>query len=216
VIARLQKLPRNRSAVLGINIGKNKATELEHAVADYVELFRKLKDYGDYFVLNVSSPNTPELRKLQEPGRLTELFEAIAAENDLHKPVMVKLAPDLSPEELRASVDAALSCSVAGFIVSNTTFGREGLSRAVEFQGGLSGAPLFKKALGCVKAVAEVCAGQVPIIGVGGISSAHDTEQMLEAGASLVQLYSAMVFEGPGLPARILRGLGGGSTRVSV
>jgi dihydroorotate dehydrogenase len=205
VLERLRPLAaKPRRSILGVNIGKNKVVAIDQAVDDYVSLFNKVSSYGDYFVLNVSSPNTPELRKLQEPERLKALFSAIKNANVLGKPVLVKLAPDLSQQDLQQSVETVLACGVSGLIVSNTTSSREGLSMAVTYQGGLSGLPLFAKALGCVRLVSDVAAGAVPIIGVGGISTPEHVSMMLEAGASLVQLYTGMVYEGPGLVKKLI------------
>lgn len=144
----LGSLPPERfDSVLGINIGKTKAVPIEEAELDYLRSFERLKEFGKYFVLNVSSPNTPELRKLQEPERLLALFKKVAEANDGDKPILVKLAPDLTDQELKEALDVCMSAGVAGVIATNTTFSRDRLSVETEEIGGLSGAPLRERSL---------------------------------------------------------------------
>ena len=194
------------SSPIGINIGKSKVTPIEGAVEDYLESMEALKDCADYVAVNVSSPNTPGLRTLQEAKPLNKLLTALveAAES---KPVLLKLAPDLEIKPLKQAVDTALSAGCAGLIVANTTLSREGLPQGKYPEGGLSGAPLRKKSLAMLKAVSKMTKGEVPLISVGGILTAEDARERLEEGASLVQVYTGYVYEGPCLPSRICRGL---------
>jgi len=165
-----------------------------------------LKLCADYFAVNVSSPNTPGLRSLQEAKPLKKLLTALVDAAD-SKPVLLKLAPDLELKPLKQAVDTALSSGCAGLIVTNTTLSREGLPGGDYPPGGMSGAPLKKRALAILKAVSKMTKGKVPLIAVGGIFSAEDARERLEEGASLVQVYTGYIYEGPGLPARICRGL---------
>lgn len=196
---------------LGINIGKSKVAALEQASEDYLTSFRKLRHYGDYFVLNVSSPNTPELRKLQEPERLAALFSVCReclCEGAQPKPLLVKIAPDLSWQEIDDILDVSERCGVSGIIATNTTLSREGLAqRWRDERGGLSGPPLRARAREVVAYLFRRTQGKLPIVGVGGVSSASDVLSMIRAGASVVQLYTALVYEGPGVARTILREL---------
>jgi dihydroorotate dehydrogenase len=189
---------------LGVNIGKTKIAE--DAAADYVSTFARVAPYADYVVVNISSPNTPGLRDLQERDALEMLVTRLAAANrvqELAKPILVKIAPDLDPGALEAIVGIARDHDVAGLIVANTTVGRAGAtSSLVEESGGMSGAPLRDLADDVLRRAHAVVDG-LPIIGVGGIFSAQDAWRKILAGASLVQVYTGLVYEGAGLPRRI-------------
>jgi len=204
---RLREVYHAVDTVLGVNIGKTKIVPIDEALADYQATFSRVREFAEYFVLNVSSPNTPELRKLQERGRLTALLRGIQDINPAKKPLLVKIAPDLSWSEID---DILLCCSdaaVSGIIATNTTFAREGLSVATKEQGGLSGAPLHARAVEVVRYIATHTEGRLPIVGVGGIFSSRDVLDFLFAGATLVQLYTALIYRGPGVVAAINRGL---------
>ncbi|MBX7138760.1 MAG: quinone-dependent dihydroorotate dehydrogenase [Oligoflexia bacterium] len=198
-----QARARHPRAVFGVNFGKSKTTEIDHAAADYLECLEGLGGLADFFVVNVSSPNTPELRRLQEPARLRALLLSLSSKNPENRPILVKLAPDLSPLELRQALECCLQSRIAGVVATNTTLSREGLKTITSEAGGLSGRPLFPKALQRVKEIAQITAGQIPIIGVGGISSGADAIEMMRAGASLVQVYTGLIYEGPFLIRKI-------------
>ncbi len=206
-------------APLGISIGKSKRAPLERAEEDYLRSFRLLFDYGAYFAVNVSSPNTPGLRALQERTHLRSLLIALQSENrrlaherdTRPRPILVKLAPDLAEPALAEALEVCAETGVAGIIATNTTICRDGLApadraRAAE-SGGLSGRPLHPLALRVVRFVARESSGRLPIIGVGGIFDLDDARRMFDAGATLLQVYTGLVYEGPGLPGRICRGL---------
>jgi dihydroorotate dehydrogenase len=192
---------------LGISLGKSKVTPLGDAVGDYVTSLRALKSFGDYFAVNVSSPNTPGLRTLQDAGQLSTLLEALKAETAA--PILVKIAPDLEDPAIAQLIEVCLAAGIAGLIATNTTLARGGLTSGDQAlaseAGGLSGRPLTARAREVVAFVAKETGGSLPIIGVGGISSADDATAMVDAGASLVQLYSGLIFSGPGLVRRINR-----------
>lgn len=192
---------------VGINLGKSRVTALEDAAADYAESFRDLRAFGDYFVVNVSSPNTPGLRELQAAGHLREILRALARENAAGKPVLVKVAPDLADDDIDAIVAAGEEEGAAGWIATNTTLDHRPVPPDRDQQGGLSGEPLRRRSTEVVRRVASI-AGR-PVIGVGGIGSAESAREKLDAGASLVQIYTALVYQGPMLPRRIARGLQG-------
>lgn len=191
---------------VGINLGKSKATALEQAALDYAESFRHLREYGDYFVVNVSSPNTPGLRDLQAAGHLRDILRALGSENMSGKPVLVKIAPDLSDDDIRQVVDAGEDAGAAGWVATNTTLDHSSVPPGRDQQGGLSGEPLRARATAVVRLVASVASR--PVIGVGGIASAADAADKIGAGAQLVQIYTGLVYGGPGLPRRVERGLG--------
>jgi dihydroorotate dehydrogenase len=204
------------SPPLGINLGKSKITPLEDAAADYLESFRLLKPYGDYFVINVSSPNTPGLRSLQATAQLEPILAALQAENLDRKPLLIKISPDLAWEDIGAIVSLAQPYDLAGIIATNTTIQRQGLQtgtvtatgHAVTAEaGGLSGAPLRQRSTEIIRYIWNQTQGQLPIIGVGGIFTATDAWEKLTAGASLVQIYTGWLYEGPGLVRQILTGL---------
>jgi dihydroorotate dehydrogenase len=211
--ARLAALPRAaRLGPVGVNVGKNKTTPNEDAASDYLACIDRLHAHADYLVVNISSPNTPGLRQLQEADALDRLLRACVArlaERAPGKPLLVKLAPDLSTEALDEAVDVAIAAGVAGIIATNTTLSRagvEGHPRAAE-QGGLSGAPLERLATAVVRRCAARAAGRVPVVGAGGVMSAEDAYAKIRAGASLVQVYTGLVYGGPGFVKRINEGL---------
>ena len=201
--AKLRLLKRDHQLIIGGNIGKNKVTPNEQAVNDYLTCFDTLFEVVDYFVVNVSSPNTPNLRDLQEKAPLLALLKTLQERNRSYpssKPILLKIAPDLSESQLKEIVEIVDEAQIAGIIATNTTISREGLrSKDRAENGGLSGAPLTKRALEVVRFLAKESDGRFPIIGVGGIMSAKDALDQLDAGASLVQLYSGFIYEGPKL-----------------
>jgi dihydroorotate dehydrogenase len=211
--ARLAALPREaRLGPVGVNVGKNKVTPNEDAASDYLACIDRLHAHADYLVVNISSPNTPGLRQLQEADALRRLLRACVArlaERAPGKPLLVKLAPDLAPEALDEAVEVAIGAGVAGIIATNTTLSRagvEGHPRAGE-QGGLSGAPLERLATAVVRRCAERAAGRVPIVGAGGVMTAEDAYRKIRAGASLVQVYTGLIYGGPGFVKRLNEGL---------
>jgi len=216
---RLQALSaRPRGYVLGVSLGKQKETPLEEAAADYVAVMRAVYNHADYLAVNISSPNTPGLRALQGGRYLEGLLAALMAESRILatsaggalKPLWVKIAPDLGWDELDEVLTALTAAGVAGVIATNTTLAREGLrDRRQAEAGGLSGRPLRARSTELIAAIYRRTDGKLPIIGVGGIASASDAREKLDAGASVVQLYSSLVYAGPRLPGRILRGLAG-------
>lgn len=202
----IRKPPVHENGVLGVNLGKNKTSDDE--IADYQVGIQKLGPYADYLVINVSSPNTPGLRDLQQPEKLRRLLTAaMEARNALAKPVplLVKLAPDLNEEQLKDVAEAVVECGVDGLIVCNTTMSRPSsvTSPEKEEAGGLSGAPLKDISTEYIRTLYSLTNGNIPIIGVGGVASGQDAYEKLKAGASLVQIYSCMVYEGPGVVSRI-------------
>jgi dihydroorotate dehydrogenase len=213
VAARLRGIPRR--VPVGVNLGKNADTPLEQALDDYRAGLERLYDVGDYVVINVSSPNTPGLRDLQAHTQLPELLEGLQASNQAlararsmaPRPLWVKIAPDLEPGALDDIVEAAQSCALGGIIATNTTVGRVGLGTATRETGGLSGRPLRQRSTEVIRYLYARSHGRIPIIGVGGIFSAADAYEKICAGASLVQLYTGLIYRGPGLPHRINRGL---------
>src|SRR3569833_2802581 len=194
--------------IIGGNIGKNKVTPNEEAVNDYIKCFDRLLDVVDYFVVNVSSPNTPGLRALQEKEPLMHILGTLQkrnSKNGISRPILLKIAPDLSDEQLDDIVDIVIETKIAGLIATNTTVVREGLksSKYTDELGGLSGKPLTEHATQVISYLSKRSKGAFPIIGVGGIHSAQDAGDILKAGASLVQLYTGFIYEGPGLISRI-------------
>jgi dihydroorotate dehydrogenase len=199
-----------RSVVLGLNLGKNKDTPLENAVEDYLSLIKKFSALADYLAINISSPNTAGLRKLQEREMLESLLGAIAKERaarDARCPILVKIAPDLSDAELEDAIGVILTTGMDGVIATNTTLSREGLrSNSRAESGGLSGKPLTNLSNVVLSKVVKQVAGKVPVVGVGGISNPEDARRKLDLGATLVQLYTGMIYAGPGLVKDILTG----------
>lgn len=201
---------------IGVNLGKSKVTPLDQAVEDYLGSFRLLKNLGDYFVVNVSSPNTPGLRSLQTANQLGLILDALQQENQAHKPLLVKIAPDLEWEEIAAILAIAQAHHLSGIIATNTTIRREGLKTQTiqstgnsvnEEAGGLSGAPLRQRSTDVIQFIWQRTQGQLPIIGVGGIFTAEDAWEKITAGASLLQVYTGWIYEGPWMVRRILAGL---------
>jgi len=207
VEAAIERLKRNKGILIGGNIGKNKLTPNEEAVSDYVQCFEALFPHVDYFVVNVSSPNTPNLRALQDKEPLTHLLQTLKDLNHSKskpKPILLKIAPDLTEEQLVDIIDIITSVKIDGVIATNTTLSREGLySENKSEMGGLSGKPVIKKSTEVIRFLHEKSKNAFPIIGVGGIHSPEDAIEKLEAGASLVQLYTGFVYEGPGVVKRI-------------
>ncbi|MFT7581463.1 MAG: dihydroorotate dehydrogenase, partial [Myxococcota bacterium] len=214
VAGRLRRLLRS-DVIVGVNIGKNKDTPLEAASEDYVSLISQFAPLSDYLVVNISSPNTVGLRRLQARGALEGLIGTLVAHRNgltdrgqAHVPLLVKLSPDLDDRALDDALQVLLDTGVDGVVATNTTLGRDGLqSPARGEKGGLSGAPLTKRATEVIAKIAQRTHGKLPIIGVGGVASAHEARAKLDAGATLVQLYSGLIYEGPGLVRRILKGL---------
>jgi dihydroorotate dehydrogenase len=199
---RQQKLP----GPVGINIGANK--DSEDRIADYVLGVRAMEQYADYLTVNISSPNTPGLRALQDKSALDDLLAAVMAERAQGKSVFLKVAPDLEPADIDDISEISIKHGISALIVSNTTITRPSLnSRHAAQAGGLSGAPLRDLALQRLRDFRKSAGGQLALIGVGGISGAADAYTRIRAGASLVQIYSALVYEGPGLAAKINKGL---------
>lgn len=207
----VKRLRKNKGVLVGGNIGKNKVTPNEDAAEDYRICFEALYDYVDYFVVNVSSPNTPNLRALQDKEPLKKLLGGLQ-DHKLQaagkKPVLLKIAPDLTEGQLRDIVNIVEETGIAGVIATNTTISREGLkSPEKEEVGGLSGKPLKDRSTEVIRFLNRESKGSFPIIGVGGIHSPGDALEKLEAGASLVQVYTGFIYEGPGLVKRINKGL---------
>ena len=196
---------RDRSFIIGGNIGKNKVTPNENAVDDYIECFQGLHDLVDYFVVNVSSPNTPGLRELQDKEPLLRILNALKSENaklQNPKPILLKIAPDLTNSQLDDIVEIVAESKIEGIIATNTTISREGLNsdkNLLAEAGGLSGKPVRERSTEVIRYLHEKSNGSFPIIGVGGINSAQDAKEKLVAGASLVQIYTGLIYEGPAL-----------------
>lgn len=206
----------NFKGVLGINIGKNKDTPEENAKDDYLHCMRKVYDLATYITVNISSPNTPGLRSLQYGDALDELLCALKAEQTIlaekygkYVPVAVKIAPDLNKEEVESIADSLIKNNIDGVIATNTTLSREGVE-GLEFgaeQGGLSGQPVKDKSTEVIKLLSQALDNQLPIIGVGGIASSADANEKLKVGASLVQVYTGFIYQGPPLVKEIVNGL---------
>jgi len=190
---------------VGVNLGKSKVTPLEEADADYVTSFERLRAFGDYFVLNVSSPNTPGLRKLQDKAALESLLRTVQAANTTRLPLLLKIAPDLewsAIEEILALVELH---QLSGIIATNTTIDHSRVPEGRRQQGGLSGQPLKNRSLEVLRFI--TARTKLPVIGVGGIASADDAKVRLDAGAALVQIYTGLIYEGPGLVREIAKAL---------
>lgn len=213
MIKQLRK--RKTKVIIGGNIGKNKVTPNENAVNDYVICFNQLFDHVDYFAVNVSSPNTPNLRELQDKKPLTELLQTLMQENAKRaeqKPILLKIAPDLTHEQLDDIIEIVAQTKIAGVVATNTTITRNNLTYSQEHienigAGGLSGAPETSMSTEVIRYLHTKSQGAFPIIGVGGIMTADDAVEKLEAGASLVQLYSGFIYEGPALVGAICKRL---------
>ncbi|WP_230986521.1 quinone-dependent dihydroorotate dehydrogenase [Cohnella fermenti] len=213
--ARLAKL-KERRIPIAVNIGKNKVTPNENAADDYRECVRLLYAYGDFFVVNISSPNTPDLRKLQHGDELKLLLDAVkdemrkqaAAARGAEKPILVKIAPDNDETQLAYMAEAIKTSGMAGIIATNTTIGRDGLTHPnAKESGGLSGRPLTERSTEVVRSLYSLTEGKLPIIGSGGIFTARDAYDKIRAGASLVEVYTAMIYKGPGVVKEIAGGL---------
>jgi dihydroorotate dehydrogenase len=213
--ASLRKLS-NHSIPVAVNIGKNKATPNEQAEDDYRKCVKVLYPYGDFFVVNISSPNTPDLRNLQHGDELRRLLAAVREEMAEQakqlglgeKPVLVKLAPDLSDAELEYMMDTVMASGIAGVIATNTTIRRDGLThKHASETGGLSGRPLTARSTEVIRRIYKQTGGKLPIIGSGGIFTAEDAYEKIRAGASLVEVYTALIYRGPGLLRDINHGL---------
>lgn len=216
-LANTEKNSVNRQPIpIGINLGKSKVTPLEEAAADYLGSFRLLKAWGDYFVVNVSSPNTPGLRSLQDSAQLSLILDALQQENQGQKPILVKIAPDLEWEAIADILVIAKTYQLAGIIATNTTIRRDQLKTQLlaatgkpvtEEAGGISGVPVRDRSTEVIRFIWQQTQGKLPIIGVGGIFTAEDAWEKITAGASLVQVYTGWIYEGPWMVRRILENL---------
>lgn len=213
MVQRLKNRPEG--LIVGGNIGKNKVTPNEEAIQDYILGFEALYDHVDYIAVNISSPNTPGLRDLQEEGFIVGLFEELQkrrATKTAHKPIWIKIAPDFSNAALHGLVETLKKAKVDGIIVSNTTVSREGLSYSDSHissigAGGLSGAPVFEASNRALAEVALHVGGEIPLIGVGGIFNAYEANEKFLRGAQLVQVYTGFIYEGPWIVKNIIKGL---------
>lgn len=212
-VEKIKELKNRENYIIGGNIGKNKVTPNEDAVDDYIKCFNALFDYVDYFVVNVSSPNTPGLRDLQEKEPLLYILNYLQQYNqqkESPKPILLKIAPDLTDYQLDDIIDIVQESKIAGVIATNTTIEREGLKSdptLVKETGGVSGKPLKKRSTEVIKYLSEKSNKAFPIIGVGGIQTAEDAKEKLEAGASLLQVYTGFIYEGPNIVKNICKGL---------
>lgn len=214
--AHLAKLPGpgRRRIPLGINLGKTKVTPLEQAMGDYLGSFRLLADQADYVAVNVSSPNTPGLRELQDAAWLKPLLAALVGENQTRtaagkarRPLLLKIAPDLTFPQIDAALQVIADLGLDGIIATNTTLARPGALAAVNEAGGLSGAPVRRRSTEIINYIARATAGRLPIIGVGGIMDEAAAGEKLDAGATLVQLYTGLIYRGPLFAAEVARAL---------
>jgi dihydroorotate dehydrogenase len=212
VAARLKQVNR-KGLIIGGNIGKNKLTPNEDAVSDYIKCFDRLFDVVDYFVVNVSSPNTPGLRELQEKEPLKHILNTLQQRNNknqISRPILLKIAPDLTNSQLDDIIEIVMETKIAGLIATNTTISRDDLVSSENLKkesGGLSGKPLTVRSTEVIRYLSEHSNKSFVIIGVGGIHSPEDAIEKIQAGASLIQLYTGFIYEGPGLVKRILKGL---------
>jgi dihydroorotate dehydrogenase len=208
---------RGSTMIIGGNIGKNKSTSNEDAWKDYEICFTALYDYVDYFVVNVSSPNTPGLRELQEKDSLRIIFSKLKIKNEeggKNKPILLKISPDLSTEQLDELVDFAMEFKLDGLVVSNTTIRRENLKTGNQTiqemgAGGLSGLPLKERSTQLINYISKKTNGKIPVIATGGIFTAADAREKLDAGASLIQVWTGFIYEGPAIVKKICRGMTG-------
>lgn len=202
------------SLIIGGNIGKNKVTPNEEAWKDYEICFKELHPFVDYFVVNVSSPNTPGLRELQEKESLGKILRHLQMINNgkaLSKPIFLKIAPDLSEAQVNDVIELAVAINLDGLVVANTTISRDGLSEASMKKdrepGGLSGRPLFRKSTELVRYISAATNGSLPIIASGGVFTSADAKEKLTAGATLVQVWTGFIYEGPGIVKKIMEGI---------
>jgi dihydroorotate dehydrogenase len=211
---RHQLLPLRPRGVIGVNIGKNKETSAERAAAEYASLLEAVFEVAQYITINVSSPNTPGLRSLQMADELASILALCRESNERMgmlmnrdpKPLLVKIAPDLTDAELEGIADAAVANGIQGIVATNTTINRDSIdAKFADYPGGLSGAPLKERANHVVRVLYRRIGNQIPIIGVGGIATGADAIERIRSGATLVQLYTSFVYAGPALPGRILR-----------
>lgn len=206
---------KSRKLIVGGNIGKNTLTDNQNAVKDYVKAFKALYDYVDYFTVNLSCPNVCNLQALQNKDMLEKIIRALIAERryrDQYKPILIKISPDLSFEQIDDALYIIRETGIDGVVAVNTSTSREGLTLSPEYiqvlgNGGLSGKPLTARALEIVRYISEQTSGQLPIIGVGGIMTVDDALAMLDAGASLIQLYTGYIYQGPAFVKKILKAL---------
>jgi dihydroorotate dehydrogenase len=218
-VARLRALAAlpNRGFRIGVSLGKQKETPLADAAGDYLEVMNKTWEHADYLAVNISSPNTPGLRELQGGRYLGELLTSLREANDdlarrhavrSRPPLLVKIAPDLSDAELEEILGNVTEAGIDGIIATNTTLQRDGLSgpHATE-AGGLSGVPLRARSTAIIRQITKLTGGKLPVIGVGGVSTAADVREKLDAGATLIQIYTGLVYQGPGMAGKILRDL---------
>ena len=212
VAARLKQVQR-KGLIIGGNIGKNKLTSNEDAVNDYIKCFDRLFDVVDYFVVNVSSPNTPGLRELQEKEPLKHILNTLQQRNNknqITRPILLKIAPDLTNSQLDDIIEIVMETKIAGVIATNTTISRDDLVSSENLKkesGGLSGKPLTMRSTEVIRYLSEHSNKSFVIVGVGGIHSPEDALEKIQAGASLIQIYTGFIYEGPGLIKRILKGL---------
>lgn len=203
----LTRLKNDYDVIIGGNIGKNKSTPNAEAKLDYLKCFNKLYDYVDYFVINISSPNTPGLRELQTPNFLRDLFKDVnieRAKRKKYKPILIKISPDLEKNKIDELLQIIKHCKIDGIVATNTTVNFPKLvSKSKNESGGLSGAPLQKKSNQIISYISKKTDGKLPIIGVGGILSAKDAINKLRCGAHLVQLYTGIIYEGPVIAKKI-------------
>lgn len=213
---RLSHLPLTAAFPRGINLGKSKVTPLADAAADYLQSFQRLQDLGSYFVVNVSSPNTPGLRSLQTRDQLKPILATLQTANTQQKPLLVKIAPDLAWEDIDDILDLAQQHNLAGIIATNTTIAKDQLvtkrltitgNLVTKEAGGISGAPVRQRSTDVIRHIYQKTNGQLPIIGVGGIFTADDAWEKITAGASLLQVYTGWIYEGPWMVKNILQGL---------
>jgi dihydroorotate dehydrogenase len=204
---------RRKGVVVGANIGKNSLTPIEEAPSDYLKLFRNLYQYVDYFVVNVSCPNVAKVTSLQNKQSVTEILEPLfefRRGQSQYRPILLKISPDLDDASVDDMTDVMIETPLDGIVATNTTTSRAGLTTSAKSieaigNGGLSGAPLTKRAVEVVRRVHTRCQGRYPIIGVGGVMTVEDAKAMLDAGASLVEIYSGFIFEGPALIKNIIK-----------
>ncbi|MBN1454229.1 MAG: quinone-dependent dihydroorotate dehydrogenase [Anaerolineales bacterium] len=211
VSRQLSAVSRQRSTILGLNLGKNKDTPLEESASDYIALIRTFAPLADYLAINISSPNTVGLRRLQGRAMLEGLLGQISLQRstfNIQPPILVKLAPDLTDDELEDALGVILDSGMDGVIATNTTLAREGLrSKHREETGGLSGSPLRVRSEALLEKIVKIVAGHVPIVSVGGIMTPEDAKRRLDMGAALIQVYTGLIYRGPGLVREIVEAI---------